>query len=145
MLGARVNSGRTRAWLLISADGEKDAKSKAQNIYQNLRHEGGDDYVVIRADVVKELVKDKKIYHIIVPVDAIDPSKLKAVIQIIEELMDYSIEKQLEVLDHFPSLTYLAQGFVSGEEKTYARDNFILAPDETGRIIKRSPGDNPWG
>jgi len=143
MLNPKVETGRIRAYLLYRVKDVDHGVSLASEIYEKLRHRGGDGYVVIRAEVV-EGTKQNEVY-VIVPVDAENKTKLGLAIKAIKDEVGPDVYSKLEVAEHFPSLTYLAQGFVSIKERNHARENFILEPDEVGRIRKKSPGDNPWG
>ena len=121
-------TGRERAWLLIKFKDKKDPESKAEEIYRKLQHKGDNDYVVIRADVVKGP------YSIVVPVDAMDAQQLDFAVTEIENIVGRNNVTRLDVTRHFPTPTYLANGFVTHEERDHARTNYLLEPDELGRI-----------
>jgi hypothetical protein len=129
-------SGRVRAWLLIKAI---DPESAAATIYGSWGTQDGDEYVVIRADVVD------CDYNVIVPVDAINDGVLRTVVKEIAGAEGVKTITVSKVLKHNPVPSYLAHGYVSEEEARYAEVNGLPGPDEVGRIMKKSPGDNPWG
>jgi hypothetical protein len=129
-------SGRVRAWLLIKAI---DPESAAATIYGSWGKQGGDDYVVIRADVVD------CDYNVIVPVDAINNGVLRTVVKEIAGIEGIKTITVSKVLQHNPVPSYLAHGYITEVEANYAKEKGLIEPDEVGRIMKNSPGDNPWG
>lgn len=132
-------AGRERAWLLIRFDDKTDPVKMAEKIYRKLQHAGDLGYVVIRADVVNGP------YNIVVPVDAMNAQELNTAVVAVGDIVGQGNITQLDVTRHIPAPTYLANGFVTYEEKDYAQRTYLPEPDDTGRIVKKSPGDNPWG
>jgi hypothetical protein len=137
---AHFDSGRKRAWLLIKTEPQDGAPGIAQTIYNSLGEEGESGFVVIRADVVEGE------FNIVVPVDANSEDQLEVVVKEIKKIKGVDTITIAKVGVHNPAPTYLAHGFVSYEEKDSAvRKEELPGPDEVGRIMKKSPGDNPWG
>ena len=140
-------TGRERGWLLIKTNHDKEEKDKikaaATRIYENWKYQGDEEkedqaYVVMRADVVSGD------YDIVIPIDA-PKGKLDKVIGDIEaDDGEINYTKVLKVSHHNPAITYLAHGFVSRAEFDKA-DKDHKHPDKHGRIMRKSPGDNPWG
>jgi len=127
----RKVDGRTRAWILLQVDSPPDA---ARKLCDAMRDEGGDSYVVIRADVVDY------VYNIVVPVDAESPSVLQYVHQRILELTGARDTAILPVVEHIPFPPHDAQGYLTQDE--------IAAGHEKGLQPGRqhsSPGANAWG
>jgi DNA-binding Lrp family transcriptional regulator len=128
-------NGRVRAWVLVEAD---DAPRFARQLYKALGHAGGDEYVLVRADLVKHAH-----YNVIVPVDAKNPEALRMVVKQIAERVETKSISIAEVLGHNPKPAHDAHGFITAEEKAAGRD-----PEdpcvEVGRFPK-SPGFNAWG
>ena len=69
--------GRARAWVLLQV---KSPHHAAHDLYDQLKDEGGDSFVVIRADVV-----DYE-YNIVVPVDAESDEVLETVYGTIKQI-----------------------------------------------------------
>jgi hypothetical protein len=124
--------GRVRAWILVQSDSPPD---EAQWLYDNLVDEGGDGYVVIRADVV-----DSWPYNIVIPVDAESMDALRHVHRRILEFIPAKRVTVMRVVQHIPPVPQEAQGFITPDEFAAGRDKSLPA----GRI-HWSPGANAWG
>jgi hypothetical protein len=131
MAGVNGNE-RVRAWVLIQADPEVAAE-----IHGSLGAAGGDDYVVVRADVVD--------YHfnIVVPVDAANEEQLCVAVCEIRKIKGVGATLVIPVTEHNPDPPHKAHGYISEEEA-----NAYWPPDEPDFEPGRqgsSPGGNAWG
>jgi hypothetical protein len=127
-----IENGRVRAWVLVWAD---DPERWARELYEELGHEGGDEYVVVRADVVESFYG----YNIVVPVDARDQSTLDSVVKMIRNPKAVKRLAILRVEIHNPYPPQDASGYVTEEEAEAGEEEV-----KVGRQDK-SPGLNPWG
>ena len=128
---------RVRAWVLLQAE---SAETVAQALYEDLGHEGDDEFVVVRADVVAgPSVFD---YNIIVPVDAESREMLNAVRDMIEERSEVHEAVIVEVGQHVPYPPHDAHGYVTEHEAAVGTKE--VRPIPYGRQ-GASPGWNPWG
>ena len=125
---------RVRAWVLVQAD---EAQEVADRI-RDLDPRKGDEFVVIRADVVEG--PDGYPYNIIVPVDAKNKGKLADVVGMIRAVDGVSEVVGLKVKKHHPDPPHDAHGYVTDEEAGAGRDKTIK-PGRQGA----SPGANPFG
>jgi hypothetical protein len=125
---------RVRAWILLRA-GYPDKVAKA--IYDQFGKDGGNEFVVVRADVVDGD------YNIVIPIDAADQSHFSATEKKVTSLRGVTSHITLTVTNHYPTPTYLAHGFTTLQD--FADKLRWIHPDEWGRVQKKSPGDNPWG
>jgi hypothetical protein len=125
---------RVRAWVLVQAD---EAQEVADRI-RGLDPRRGDEFVVIRADVVEG--PGGYPYNIIVPVDAKNKGKLTDVVGMIRAVDGVSEAVELEAKKHHPDPPHDAQAYVTDEEVGAGRDRDIT-PGRQGA----SPGANPWG
>jgi hypothetical protein len=118
----------------------KDPHAAATELYDELRHEGGDRYVVVRADVVD--------YHrnVVIAVDAAsDDGLMEAYDRIagLEILQDIEI---LRVVAPVPDPPHIAHGYISHADLALQHEKGI----DIGEYIKAgrqgaSPGHNAWG
>jgi predicted aspartyl protease len=131
----KVINQRARAWILIQADSPQDA---AKRIYEELVDKGGDDYVVIRADIVDY------VYNIVIAVDAASGEWLERVHQIIREITGVRQTAILPVKQHVPSPPHYAQSFITDDEVAAGEARGIPEGIKPGRQ-HWSPGENPWG
>jgi hypothetical protein len=123
--------GRARAWVLLQVKSPHDA---AHALYEQLKDEGDDSYVVIRADVV-----DYE-HNIVVPVDAENDDVLETVYGTIKEITGASRAVLVRVVEHIPFPPHDAQGYITQEEADAGEAPGI----EPGRQ-SYSPGENAWG
>ena len=122
---------RMRAWVLIQASPEV-----AEQLYDQLGYVGGDDYVVVRADVV-EVTEGG--FNIVVPVDAANEEQLLIAVEKIKAIPGVENAIIARVTQHIPIPPHLAHGFITEQE---ARDGKVSP--EFGRL-GNSPGGNAWG
>lgn len=132
MAQERAENGRVRAWVLVWAD---DPERWAQELYEALGHEGGDEYVLVRADVIEPFYG----YNVVVPVDARDDSTLDSVVDTFPnpEAVRRMAVRRVEVHNPYPPQD--ASGYVTEEEAEVGAEDV-----KVGRQDK-SPGLNPWG
>jgi len=129
-------SGRARAWLFLLV-------SSAQEVVDTLREErrferGGDEYVIVRADIVKRS-KDFP-FNIVIPLDTESEEVLKEQVERIVKRADATKHAVAEVRTHIPFPPHDSHGFITEEEYEQSPDDF----DGPGRQ-GASPGRNPWG
>lgn len=145
---AESKSVRVRAWVLVEAENARDF---ADRLYEALGHEGGDEYVLVRADHVNH-----GRYNVIVPVDAESPEALHKVVKQIAKRVETKSISIAEVVDHNPKPPHDANGFITDEEARRGHPEDGLVPgrqkeepsDNPGIVAGRqgeSPGHNPWG
>lgn len=129
----RTRDGRVRAWVLVRA-------ARAQEVTARLRNldRGGDDFVVIRADVVAESPDFP--YNIIVPVDAESEEVLSDAVDEIRGQSGVSEAIKVGVLEHHPYPPHDASGYITHHEAQVGERK----PERVGRQ-EASPGFNPWG
>jgi len=127
-----ANTSRTRAWILLQVDAPAEA---ARKLYESQGLEGGDRYVVVRADVVDY------IYNVVVPVDAESPETLESVHQLILGLTGAKYSVVLPVVESVPPIPHDAEGYITPEEYEAGTDKEHCKP---GRQ-RWSPGMNAWG
>lgn len=130
MEAKRTWNERARAWVLVKA---RPAQAVAEGLYKELGHEGGDKFVVVRADVVDYP------YNIIIPVDAESQDMLYEVVDMINSHPGVSETVIVKVKKHIPYPPHNAHGYVTQQEAG-AGEELI----ESGRQ-GASPGANPWG
>jgi hypothetical protein len=123
-------NGRARAWILVRVE---SPHAVAQQLYEELGYEGGESWVLVRADVVDYH------YNIVVPVDAESWDVLEGVVGQIKELTGAEDTVVLPVVEHIPTPPHLAHGYVTDEEAEAGGID-----TETGRL-GNSPGHNCWG
>jgi hypothetical protein len=113
-----------------------DPKETAARIYKKYGFEGGDDYVIVRADRV-----DHPAFNMVIPVDAADDDQLALVKETIEAF-GVTIVEELKVTLHTPYPPHEANGYIHPEELPVGedRDEFLHA-----RRLGNSPGFNAWG
>jgi hypothetical protein len=128
-----VHKRRVRAWVLVRAE---QAQVVADRI-RDLDPRKGDEFVVVRADVVEG--PDDYPYSIIVPVDAKTKSKLADVLGMIRAVDGVSEAVGLEAKKHHPDPPHDAHGYVTEEEAEVGAEP--IPPGRQGA----SPGRNPWG
>ena len=120
---------RVRGWVLFNA---KEPDQAAQAI-SALFTQGGEEYVVIRADVAEGK------FNLVVPVDVRDNAAMDALLPKLTKIAGPAT--LLRVLHHYPEVPHRAHSFVApGEHKMYPLPEYT----PPGRHPK-SPGANPWG
>ena len=128
-----VPNDRTRAWILIEAE---EPETAARDLYHALFEQGGNDYVVIRADVVEGAN-----FNVIVAVDAATPRDRDYVVREVPKYRGTVIGvATVPANGHFPAIPHNAHGFITPEEWVYGDDKLA----DKYRLPK-SPGFNAWG
>ncbi len=122
---------RTRAWILIQANSPQEA---AQELYETVRDEGDESYVIIRADVVDY------VYNVVIPVDAASPAGLEEARLRILEVTGAKEFVVLPVRQTFPAVPHDAHGFITEHEAAHGHESV----PHPGRQ-HWSPGQNAWG
>jgi translation elongation factor P/translation initiation factor 5A len=129
-----MQSGRIRAWLRVMAE-NPDAAAVAISPYFN---QGGDAWVIVRADVVKG-----GRHNLVVPIDVAEGDSVawNTVLDIVRKaagVQDVDVER---VVSHYPTPTHKAHSFVTQNEVEAWR---VPEFEKSGRH-PQSPGANPWG
>lgn len=132
MANQRAESERVRAWVLVRAE---EAPNAMQGLYRKLGHEGGQRFVVIRADIV-----DYQPYNVIVPVDAESEEALQEVSAKIKGHPGVRETVIVRVEKHIPFPPHDAHGYITQQEAGAGKDKTV----EHGRQ-GASPGYNGWG
>jgi hypothetical protein len=130
MVIKETGNGRVRAWILIRTE---SPEAVAHQLYERLGHEGGDSFVLIRADVVDYH------YNIVVPVDAENWDVLQDLFSKVQKLTGAGETAIARVVKHIPFPPHVAHGFVTEEEAAAGGID-----TEVGRL-GASPGHNAWG
>jgi hypothetical protein len=132
-----TTSPRARAWILIQTD---DPNAAGESLWNERGLQGGDDYVVVRADVVRANVPNW-VYNLVVPVDADSEDRLESIHQDILRVTKARDSVVLRVTFLNPAPPHEAEGFVTAEE--YARGT----EKERVKVGRQhwSPGFNAWG
>ena len=128
---------RYRAWVLLQVN---DPHQTAHALYEELKDQGDEKYVVVRADAV---AGDGLDYNIVIPVDAHDGSAFEQIYATILEISGADASAKLPVLEHVPSPPQNAQGYITQDEyeRGDPRDKDKYQPGRQGN----SPGWNAWG
>ena len=129
-----MQSGRTRAWLRVKA-AKPEAAAVAISPYFN---QGGDAWVIVRADVVKG-----GRHNLVVPIDVAEGDSVawKEVLKIVREAAGVQEVDVEQVVSHYPTPTHKAHSFVTQNEVEAWR---VPEFEKPGRH-PQSPGANPWG
>jgi hypothetical protein len=122
--------GRARAWVLVKAE---RAQELAEGLYDELGHEGGDSFVVIRADIVDFD------YNVMIPVDAESWEVVDEVVGIIKDRRGVTDTVVVPVQGHVPYPPQDANGYITEEEAEAGKET--VEPGRQGA----SPGYNGWG
>lgn len=130
---------RYRAWVLFYVDDPQGAAAKFGVLDDkglSLLTDGGNDYVIVRADVVD----GNEQYNLVVPVDAANEDHFKVAI---DRLTTVVGEQRivLRVGEHFPTPPHRSATFVTEKELA---ECFLPEYFPSGRH-PQSPGANPWG
>ena len=128
------NTSRARAWVLVKA---KAPEAAARKLYDALGDQGGDRWVVVRADIVDHE------YNVMIPVDAQNKDALDEVHQKIQQEMGSTDTLMIPVSKHIPFPPHIAHGFVHADEAAVRPFDGPKGP-EVGRL-GNSPGLNAWG
>jgi len=127
----QVAPERVRAWVLATATDAPQAAGALSAFFD----QGGDDYVLVRADVVEGEA------NLIVPVDAASQAALDSVVAMIRDATGDSSPTVARVLSHNPDPPHRSYTFVTpGELDRDPVDEY----SPPGRHPK-SPGRNGWG
>ncbi|MGD1993086.1 MAG: hypothetical protein PVI59_07835 [Anaerolineae bacterium] len=130
-----MESDRRRAWILLHS---KDPESTLESL-RRLFPQGGDQFVVVRADLVMDEGRSFP-FNIFVPVDAESDPVLEEVVASILNSSPVTEHVVAKVKAHIPFPPHDAQGYITVEEAELGKDEDI----EPGRQ-GASPGRNPWG
>ncbi len=97
--------------------------------------QGGDDWVVVRADVVQGA------HNLVVPIDAANETAFQSALAMVQGTTGVQQVGVERVVAHYPSAPHQSNSFV-----TQSEIDAFPTPDFTtpGRHPK-SPGSNPWG
>jgi hypothetical protein len=130
--------GRVRAWVLVQAG---DPGEVAQRLYEMLGHQGGDEYVVVRADVVDYS------HNIVIPVDAESDDALTSVLDMIGGLRGVETTAVVPVIMSVPYPPHIAHGYITHEELDTQLERGIDIDAEGLKAGRQgaSPGHNAWG
>lgn len=131
MADTRAEERRTRGWLLINSSTPHRVAWQVNDLFA----EGGDEFVVVRADVVESL------FDLLVPIDAKGPEEFKEISKRIEGMDGVELCTVIMVVRHYPNVPHNAHGYVTENEQMKGKDKRILP----GRQTSNSPGANPWG
>jgi len=131
-----MGQNRVRAWVFgkVEPDKLKELYNKKQ-----ISGLGGDQYVIVRADIV-----DHSDYNVIIPVDAEDGDGLRAAKIVIEEQLGVDIVEIVQIVEkgHIPWPPHAAHGYITEREADALPIEQI--PIKPGRQ-HASPGTNKWG
>ena len=123
---------RKRAWVLLKY-GDPDAA--AALISDNFT-KGGEEWVVVRADVVNDGQ-----YNLVVPVDAANEAALETVLAMLAKVPGLVKIKVLRVERYYPRPSHRSHSFVTPAEV----EEFRVPEFEKAGRHPQSPGANPWG
>jgi len=129
-------SPRIRGWIFVET---KDPNATAEAMSRHFE-QGGDDYVVVRADVVVPEGREDE-QRVVIPVDVADQGFLQHVRELIKETPGVSGSTFYEVKTHNPWPPHGGHCFVT-EAELEAHPAQEFSPP--GRHPK-SPGRNAWG
>ncbi len=153
-----IQDGRVRAWVLVSAQDPEMASA----LYEDLKDEGEDRYVVVRVDAVAPDERVAEAFdatmrvnaNIVLPVDAESPEALMDVVDRIVGLGGVEVIAALTVSAHNPYPPHIANGYISEDEVNVYHDE-VKRGREQGMDVEEeeihpgrqhaSPGFNPWG
>ncbi len=125
---------RMRGWLFFKVDKPSEAAERVSKLFT----QGGEWWVVIRADVV-----DGSDFNLVVPVDSAKGTWTDAVEQVQKAVGQGRVDKAYiaRVVESHPEIPHKAHCFITEEEhKQFGLKEY----DPPGRHPK-SPGANPWG
>ena len=131
---------RVRAWVLVKAESPQEV---AERLYAKYGKAGGNDWVVVRTDVVDYPCDDVECPHnIIIPVDTANEDRLCEVVDLIRGFEGIDAAVVARVKKHFPYPPQDGSGFITERENELADEK--VPDDEVGRQ-GGSPGPNPFG
>ena len=126
---------RYRAWILFSVEDPRGAAAELSSLLT----EGGDDFIVVRADVIEGDFSNGD-FNLVIPVDAADDTAFGTVLADMTDRVG-SAPTVLHVTDHYPLPPHCSHTFIAEEEfKSFPLPEY----DPPGRH-PQSPGANPWG
>jgi hypothetical protein len=112
------------------------AQDVAEGLYGKLGHEGGDGFVVVRADVVDYD------YNLVIPVDAESEEMVHRVVGMIKDHPGVRDTVVVWVQSHVPYPPHDAHGYITVEElEASTKPEELIEPGRQGA----SPGYNGWG
>ena len=132
MASKEIGNGRVRAWILIRT---LSPEAAAHQLLEDLGSEGGDSFVLIRADVVDYH------YNLMVPVDTEGWDALQYLVCEIQKRTGARETAVLPVVAHVPWPPHDTDGFITPEEAEAYTDTDTM---KVGRQ-RNSPGMNAWG
>jgi len=132
MVVKETENGRVRAWVLIKTESPEAA---AHQLYEELGSQGGDSFVLVRADVVDYH------YNLVVPVDAESWEALQDLVCTIQKRTGARETAIMRVVAHVPYPPHDTDGFITPQEAELYTDTESM---KVGRQ-RNSPGCNPWG
>lgn len=134
---------RSRVWIFgYTANREEiknDVVDPSDGKFKKFFEAGGDDYVIVRADMVDEFTVDTFKCNVVIPVDAENEDALQKAKTILNEKLGIETHVDVKVIDHAPWPPHRAHGYITGNE------NEKLPDGDPGRQAHKSPGSNKWG
>src|SRR4030065_919666 len=103
---------RVRGWVLLKVDNPKDAVKIICEFFT----QGGERYVVVRADIVSALHPKMCAFNIVVPIDAADASEFQNVMKTLVEAVGAASVCALVVTEHYPKTVHAAHSFITAQE-----------------------------
>jgi hypothetical protein len=134
--------GRYRAWVLFVVDDPVAAAARISvpdDKGLTLLTEGGDNYVIVRADVVE----GNQDFNLVVPIDAADKGEFDVAHKRLTDLLG-GTSMVLHVTGHCPTPPHRSNTFITESELNGPNGYYLKEYDPSGRHPK-SPGANPWG
>jgi hypothetical protein len=132
---------RVRVWLLFDLEDAATVAADIEEKYVGFDEYnepiGGDDWIVVRAEVVSG-----GSFNLVVPVDVVDDDELEDLLADFEEELDIVPAEQLKVDGHRPWPPHKAHCFLTGNEHEQGGD--YSQDFKVGRN-PQSPGSNAWG
>ena len=128
---------RKRIWILGYCNNFESLNQDIDG--KKFYEQGGDEYVIVRADKVRTFILNGSNCNVVLPVDAQDESGLTKARNLIER-MEIDILQELEVLDNNPWPAHRAHGYITNAEWEALKDE-----KSPGRQKAASPGSNKWG
>ena len=135
-----MGQNRVRTWVFGRVEKEELRARYKENRINGL---GGDQFVIVRADIV-----DHSDYNVIIPVDAEDDDGLEEAVSVITDQLGVEIvstarvDTRVEDKGHIPWPPHEAHGFITQEEVDALPIEQLYI--EAGRQ-HASPGSNKWG
>ncbi len=123
---------RIRGWVYFDLKEPAKAEAAAEQI-SGLFTQGGNDFVVIRADVTTE-------HHVVVALDT-RASMWDSTVQQVQAAAKASPTRVTQVRRHYPAVPHRAHSYVTQAEV----DQWKVPEFEKAGRHPQSPGANPWG